>query len=162
MEAKEFKNLVLEVTLKSVDRKPTDWITFNDKMNTQLVNDSYEAEKVRLCKKELPIIECNLDNSYFLVTTDRIISIINNEFDEMNIINMVDYCNEYERLNYKQPNGEYPKVNFLCIEKKDGTKFIAKIDSHYPAFFTRILIYNIFLYKTEGRWFLNPPKKNYE
>ncbi|MDR6528461.1 hypothetical protein J2787_003898 [Chryseobacterium rhizosphaerae] len=162
MEAKEFKSLVLEVTLKCVDRRPEDWFTFNDKMNTHFVQDNYQPQNIRMDKDELPIIECDLDDSYFLITTDRIISINDGIFDSVNFFNMFDFCGTNEKLNYRNTNEELPKVDTLCIKKVDGGKLIAKIDSHYPAFFTKILIYNILVYKKEGRWYLNPGKRDYK
>ncbi|MEE6128239.1 hypothetical protein V2E39_12675, partial [Chryseobacterium arthrosphaerae] len=56
-------------------------------------------------------------------------------------------------------NNQYPKTNFICIEKTDKSKLLAIIDSYYPAFFSKMLICNVLLYKKEGRWFLNPSKK---
>lgn len=161
MKAKEFKKEVLEITLKCVDRKPEDWTTFNDKMHTIFLQDDYIPTKVSLLSNELPILECDLYDSYLLVTSDRVISIINNKYDEIYPNDFYELCNDYEKFNYKK-EGDHPKINIICIQKIDGFKVLLKIDSHYPAFFTKILIYNIMLYKKEGRWFLNPTKKNYE
>lgn len=161
MEEKEFKKEVLEITLRCVDRKPEDWLTFNDKMNAKLVEDNYTPAKVLLLKNEVPILECELNDSYLLVTSNRVISIINEKYDEVYPNNFCELCNDYEKFNYKKEEGDHPKTNIICVEKTDTSKLLIKIDSYYPAFFTKILIYNIMIYKKEGRWFLNPSKKNY-
>lgn len=161
MKSKEFKKKVLEITLRSVDRKPKNWTTFNDKMHTILLEDNYIPTKASLLSNELPILECDLHDSYLLVTSHRVISIINNKYDEIYPNDFHELCNDYEKFNYKK-EGDHPKTNIICIQKMDGFKVLLKIDSNYPAFFTKILIYNIMLYKKEGRWFLNPSNRMYE
>ncbi|OCA74890.1 hypothetical protein BBI00_11345 [Chryseobacterium arthrosphaerae] len=159
MDIKEFKNKAIEISLNCVDKAPEDWLTFNDKINTQLLDDSYESKFVSLEKNELPILDCSLNNSYLLVTTERIISIIDNNYEEVYSKDFERLCNDYEKFNYKKENNQYPKTNFICIEKTDKSKLLAIIDSYYPAFFSKMLICNVLLYKKEGRWFLNPSKK---
>lgn len=161
MNAKEFKNIALDISLNCVDKKPKDWLTYNDKINTKLLDDNYESKFVVLQKNELPILDCSLNNSYLLITTARVISIIDNKYDEVYSNDFEGLCNDYEKFNYKKENNQYPKTNFICIEKTDKTKLLAVIDSYYPAFFSKMLICNVLLlYKKEGRWFLNPNNKH--
>ncbi|MDV7699530.1 hypothetical protein N6B72_21675 [Chryseobacterium soli] len=160
MNTKEFKDKALEISLNCVDRQPKDWITFNDKINTKLLDDTYESKFVSLKKNELPILDCNLNDSYLLITTERVISIINNKYDEIYSNDFEGLCNDFEKLNYKNENSQHPKTNFICLERTDKTKLLAIIDSYYPAFFSKMLICNILLYKKKGKWFLNPSKKN--
>lgn len=162
MNAKEFKDKVLEVSLKCIDKEPKDWLTFNDCMNTVLVDDNYQSEFVLLEKNELPILECSLDSSCMLVTTERVISIIDSHYDEVYSKDFEELCNDYEKFNYKTENDQHPKTNFICIKKTNKTKLLAIIDSYYPAFFSKMLICNALLFKKEGRWYLNPGKRNYE
>lgn len=162
MNIKEFKDNAIEISLKCVDKAPKDWLTFNDKINTQLLDDSYESKFVLLEKNELPILDCSLNNSYLLVTTERVISIIDDNYDEIYSKDFEGLCNDYEKFNYQNEDNQHPKTNFICIKKNDKAKLLVIIDSYYPSFFTKILICNILLYKKEGRWFLNPSKKNYD
>ena len=162
MNTKEFKDKALEISLKCVDKEPSDWLTFNDNINTKLLDDNYESKFVLLDENELPILDCSLNNSYLLVTTERVISIIDNNYDEVYSKDFEGLCNDYEKFNYKGENNQNPKTNFICIKKTNKTKLLAVIDSYYPTFFSKMLICNVLLYKKEGRWFLNPSKKNYE
>lgn len=152
----EFKQSVIQVTLKSIDKKVSDWITFNDKINMKFVTDDYLSSKVELIFNELPIIECDLDDSYFLITTERIISIIEGSFDDVYFNDMNKLSYKYEAENYKQTNGKYPKINIIAVEKRDKKLLLIKVDSYYPAYFSKMLICNIFSYKTFGRWFIDP------
>lgn len=85
-----------------------------------------------------------LKNYYFLITTDRIISVIDGFYDEVFFIEMNNISNEYNTENFKQINGKYPKTNIIAVKKNDNTTLIAKIDSYYPAYFAKMLIYNVF------------------
>ncbi|WP_414845053.1 hypothetical protein [Chryseobacterium sp. IT-36CA2] len=38
---REFKQLAVQITLKSMDKEQSDWITFNDKINTKIIGDDY-------------------------------------------------------------------------------------------------------------------------
>lgn len=154
MNTKEFKDKAIEISLKCLDKEPKDWLTFNDKMNTQLLDDSYKSKFVLLEKNELPILNCSLNNSYLLVTTERVISIIDNKYGEVYSKDFEGLCNDYEKFNYE--NSQHPKTNFICVEKTNKAKLLVITDSYYPAFFAKMLICNVLLYKKEGRWFLNP------
>lgn len=153
---RKFKQLAVQITLKSIDKEQSDWITFNDKINTKIIGDDYFRSDIMLLVNELPIMECDLKNSYFLITTDRIISVIDGFYDEVFFIEMNNISNEYNTENFKQINGKYPKTNIIAVKKNDNTTLIAKIDSYYPAYFAKMLIYNIFSYKKLGKWYVNP------
>jgi hypothetical protein len=139
-----------------MDKKMSDWITFNDKLNTKILEDDYLPLKTILINYELPIMECNLIDSYFLVTTERIISIINNSYDEVFFKDMQKLSNEYEAENYRVTNGKYPKTNIIAVKKNNNEVLIAYVDSYYPAYFSKMLISNVFSYKTLHKWFINP------
>jgi len=119
MEAiRKFKQLAIQITLKSMDKEQCDWITFNDKIHTKIIGDDYFRSDIILLVNELPIMECDLKNSYFLITTDRIISIMDGYYDEVFFIEMNNVSNEYNAENFKQINGEYPKTNIIAVKKK--------------------------------------------
>lgn len=162
MNTKEFKQKAIDISLRCVDKAPNGWITYNDEINTKLLDDNYKSKYVSLEKNELPILNCKLDNSYLLITTKRVISIINGNYDEVYSENFEGLCNDYEKFNYKNEDNQQPKTNFICIRRTNKSNLLVIIDSYYPAFFSKILISNVLLYKKEGRWFLNPSKKNYE
>ena len=126
---RKFKQLAVQITLKSMDKGERDWITFNDKIHTKIIGDDYFGSDIMLLVNELPIMECDLKNSYFLITTDRIISVIDGYYDEVFFIEMNNVSNEYNAENFKQINGEYPKTNIIAVKKNDNTTLIAKIDS---------------------------------
>ena len=92
-----------------MDKQPNEWITFNDNLNTKLLLDIYYSEKVTLIDDELPIMKCELENSYILITTDRIISII----DDLTIVCLLDQIdgliNDYESDNFKKKMILFPK-----------------------------------------------------
>jgi hypothetical protein len=134
----------------------SDWITFNDKLNIKLLADNYLPSMIRLDLNELPIVGCDLGDSYFLITTERVISIIENSYDEVYFSDMNKFSSEYETENYRQVNGKYPKVSIIAIEKKNKNILLLRVDSYYPAYFSKMLLYNIFSYKTLGRWFIEP------
>lgn len=153
---KNIKELAVQITLKSMDREMSDWITFNDQLHTKIVKDDYVPQKTMLIDYELPIMECDLIDSYFLVTTERIISIIKSSYDEVFFKDIQKVSNEYEAENYKLTDGKYPKTNIIAVKKNNNEILLAYIDSYYPAYFSKILIYNLFSYKTLGKWYVNP------
>ncbi len=157
MTAQEFKNKAIATSLKGVDKEPKDWITFNDQMHTKLITDDNDFKsKVHLNSNESPILECDMSTSYLLVTTDRIISIINNFAYEGNIELIDDITDDYAVKNStKGPDGRYPKISLFSLLKKNGDKILFAVDSYYPAGFTMILISNLISYKSTGEWFLN-------
>ena len=153
---KKFKELAIQITLKSMDRKLSDWITFNDKLNTKIVEDNYLPLNIIMIDNELPIMECDLVDSYFLITTERIISIINGFYNELFFKDMQKLSNEYEFENYKLTDGKYPKINIIAVKKNNNEILLAHVDSYYPAYFSKMLICNLFSYKTLNKWFVNP------
>lgn len=160
MEVEKFRDEVIEVTQRAVDRKPEEWITFNDTLNTKIIRDCKFQSKIKLNVDELPILECSLDGAYLLVTTDRIVSVMENYYDEVYFECMDRFLNEFEEDNYKKIDDRYPKIHKIAIRKKDGSKLFYLIDSYYPSAFAKILIQNLSSYKSYGRWFLNPDRKN--
>lgn len=159
MTQKEFKDKVLQVTRKAIDKLPSDWITFNDKLNTRIVSEKLPASQVNLLEDELPILECDLEKSYLLITTKRICSIIEGGYDDLVFEDMDKFLSDYVSENKRIINGFYPKTNKHAIRKKDGSKLIFCIDSYEPAYFTNILIRNILSYKRSNKWYLNPSQK---
>ncbi|MFD2920701.1 hypothetical protein ACFS6H_13335 [Terrimonas rubra] len=159
MMVEQFRNAVLSVTLKAIDKEPDSWTTFNDALHTRIIKGAYLSDEVELKSSELPILECRLANSYLLITTERVISILNTVYKEMYINEVEKFLNDYEALNYAKKNGQYPGTNRVAIRRIDGAVLEYIIDSHHAAFFSKILIYNIFSYKTKGYWYLDPAKK---
>lgn len=158
MNLERFRDDVLDVTLKAIDEEPDAWITFNDSLHTRIIRNDYKPKLVSIEKYELPILECDLNDSYLLVTTNRVICILHNQYSDMVFEEMDRFKNDYEALNYQKVEGKYSKINKIAIQKKNGLTFIFLIDSHHPAFFVKLLIYNIFSYKVYGHWYLNPSR----
>lgn len=161
MNALQFRKAVLDVTLKGIDQGPDSWVTFNDSLHTRITEAGYVPDIVVLGDDELSILECSLKENYVLITTDRVICISSEVYEEMYIRDMEKFLNDYEAANYTKVDGKYPKTNKVAIQKIDGSVFMFVIDSHHPAFFSKVLIYNIFSYKKKGRWYLNPSEKKW-
>lgn len=159
MNAQQFRAAVLDVSLKAIDKSPDEWVTFNDALHTRVIEDIYIPDKVTLVVDELPILECDLVDNYLLITTERIICVSNDAYEEVYIDKIEKIVNDYEALNYTKINGQYPETNKVALLKRDGSKLTFLIDSYYPAFFSKILIQNILSYKVKGDWYLNPSNR---
>lgn len=166
MKTKEFKNKVVEVTLKSMNKNPLEWVTFNDGLNSKIIDDDYVNLDFTLLNEELPIFECKLIDSQVIITTERIISTVKGKYDELLIEQISDFLDDYGSENFKPKNGLYPKTNKFAILKKNEEKLIYIVDSLYPSYFANMLIKNIFSFKQSGQWFINPkttiPYGNYD
>lgn len=159
MDIVEFRNEIVRVTSAAIDKPFTEWITFNNTINTKIINGPYSNLQIELLKNELPILECNLDDSYLLITTERIVAKINGSTDEVFIELIEGFSNKNDDLNYKRTENGYPKLNKMALLIEDGNIFEFFIDSYYPANFAVILIQNLRSYKRYNKWYLNPKKK---
>lgn len=157
MKSEILKNDAINLSIKSLDKPPEKWETFNDKLNTKIIYDNaYSKKEINLFPGELPILECVLEQSYLLITTDRIISIIENIQKSILIDKIDKFSNDYENQNYKLVNAKYPKIHKILIKTIDGNELLFFIDSYYPSTFAKTLIYNLLSYKKFGYWYVNP------
>lgn len=159
MDVEEFRNEVIKVTSAALDKPFNEWITFNNTLNTKIINGPYPDLRVVLLKNEMPILECNLDDSYLLITTERIVAEINGIPDEVFIESIEGFSNRNDVLNYKKTESGYPKLNKIALLMKDENILEFFIDSYYPAHFAIILIQNLRSYKIYNKWYLNPKKE---
>jgi hypothetical protein len=84
MKGEELKRLAIEKALLLVDEPPENWKTFNDKLNTFILKDREQVRsKIEFNKEEEPILECVLIDSFFIVTTERIVSILSDKYYEL-------------------------------------------------------------------------------
>ncbi|MEK6153606.1 hypothetical protein WIW50_10120 [Flavobacteriaceae bacterium 3-367] len=148
-----FREEVLTRTLSLVDEPYEKWRTYNYQINTKLffanedINGSFN-----LNNGELPLLECKLEDSYVLITTDRIISILDSEMDQISIQDIDHFGNEFEKENFKIVEGKGPKTNTILLVASKGDKLKFKIDSLYPAYFAKILIHNLINIKNKGTY----------
>jgi hypothetical protein len=152
-----FKNEAIQKTLLLINESPENWRTFNDELHTYIIGDSSQMKSgVLLKNNEAPVLECVLEDSFMLITTDRIISKLDSCYEEILLQEIVNLGNEYERENNRIIDGRLPKTNIISINGKNGKKLAFKIDSYYPAHFARTLIINMSNYLKCGEWFWNP------
>ena len=148
-----FRKEVLTRTLSLVDKPYKEWRTYNQKINTILFFDNENINSsLSLSENELPLLECKLKNSYVLITTNRVVSILGTEIDEILISTISHFGNEFENENLKVVNGKGPKINIIVLVNSKEEKLIFKIDSLYPAYFSKILIHNLISIKTKGSY----------
>lgn len=153
------KNEVVEKTLELIDKKPIEWNTFNEKLNTYVIDENHLMQSdILLEDGEEPILECILDDSFMLITTKRLISNFSNNYSEMLINEIIGFGNEFEESNYKMDNNENPKTNLIVVNGSNEKKIILKIDSYEPAYFAKLLITNLSYYAKNGVWFWKPRK----
>ena len=148
MEIYEFRNEIIKETLKDLDRPPQQWSVFNDILHTKIGEDIPPISRVILQDNELPILECALKKSYLLITTSRVVSIVDSKYDEISLeqINDEYVDREYYNKIFDGKVSKYPKTGKLIIQKKDGTNLLTIIDSYYPLAFARNLISIIIFY----------------
>ena len=133
---------LLDRTLSMINEPFANWKTYNDKMNSKLFIQK-ENTGLKLMENELPLFECEMSDSYLLISSDRIISKINDEQNEMLISEIVKFGDEFEKDNIKPLGQDQPKTNLISVYSHEGARLIYKVDSWHPAHFTRILIGNI-------------------
>jgi len=159
MDVEEFRNEIIKVTSAALDKPFEEWITFNNKLNTKIINGPYPNLRVVLLNNELPILECNLEDSYLLITTERIVAEINGIADEVFIESIEGFSNKNDALNYKKTENGYPSLNKIALLKQDENILEFFIDSYYPAHFAIMLLQNLRSHKRYKKWYLNPKKK---
>ncbi|WP_281989956.1 hypothetical protein [Aquimarina aggregata] len=147
-----FRQEILTKTLSLVDEPYEKWRTFNNKINTTLfLNDeSISNLSIELKENELPLLECKLHNSYVLVSTHRVFSILDSKLDEISFKDVDRFGNEFEKENITPTNDIRPQINKIILYNSDGKKFIFRIDSLYPAYFVKLLIHNLINYRKNG------------
>lgn len=146
------KKEVLTRTLSLVDEPYEKWRTFNKKMNTILFleNEQIKNKSIKLKNSELPLLECKLNDSYVLISTDKVYSILSSKSNEILIENISRFGNEFEKENVEPVGGLQPQTNKVVLYGDEGEKLIFQIDSLYPAYFAKILIHNLISYKRKG------------
>lgn len=158
MKSLEFKLEAIKVTLKAMDNSPDKWMTFNDKIHTYIIDKIQMKSGVQLFSSEVPILECVLENDFLLITTERLVSSLFNNHYEMYIKEVIGFSNEFVKENNTKIDGKLPKTNIMVVKGNENKKLLFKIDSYHPAYFVKILIYNLSSYIRYGSWYLNPSK----
>ena len=157
MNSEIFKKEAIQKTLLLINEPPKNWKTFNDQLHTHIIEDDFQmTSDVSLKTNELPVLECILDDSFMLITTDRLISKIENNYQEIQLREIVDLGNDYENDNHRIIDGKLPKINIITVIDKNDKKLAFKIDSYYPAHFVRTLLINMSHYLKHGKWFWSP------
>lgn len=149
-----------------VHQNPRKWTTYNDKLHTIIVEDNSDllGLDVKLEYEELPILKCVLENSFFLITTNKLVSNYLSQTNELLLKDFTRHGDDFEKENFARTNGEQPKINKVVVKGKKNNKLIYLIDSHEPAYFAKTLIMNMTHYINNGTWFWNPrlPSKKIE
>lgn len=156
MTEKELKENALKNSLNSIDKRVEEWVTNNDKINLVFIKNNMSSFNFDLKDKELPIVECFLKPNNFLLTTERLLSNFEGNLYEMLISEMEGLCSKsMKEINPKKKSNSL-KTNILVIKSFLEDKIYFEVDSLYPTFFMRILIYNLSSYKRYGKWYLAP------
>jgi hypothetical protein len=159
MKGEEFKQEALRITLPLVAEPPQRWTTFNVRMHSYLVDDCNPMRsEVQLQLDEAPLFECILEHSCMLITTERVVSIIEDKYDEIRLKEIKGFGNEYVEENYRSQKGEKPPpVNKMVLKGEDDKRLLCIVDSHDPAYFAQMLIKNLISYVECGQWFWPRP-----
>lgn len=139
----ENRRELLDKTLSMVNEPLSNWKTYNDKMNCKIYKENENFTGYSLMDGELPLFECELDDSYLLISSERIISKLDSENNEMLIAKIIRFGKEFEKDNIKPLGQDQPKINLISIYSQEGTRLIYKVDSWHPAYFSKLLISNI-------------------
>jgi len=160
MKSTKFKNEAIKATLRSIDEPVENWKTGNYRLNTFIIDDlNPMRSNVDLRFDEEPVLECILNNSFLLITTERLISRYRNTYQEIDISKIVGFGQGFEKENYTNDKlGKYAKTNTISVKDKENNEVIFEIDSIHPAFFVKILINNLSNYINKGTWYLNPSR----
>lgn len=149
----EFRQNVLKQTLALVDKPYAEWTTHNNKLNSIVfLKDEHCKFEDELNTNELPLLECVLTNSYVLITTDRVISILDDKRTEMKFENMARFGNEFENENHLSADGKMPKTNRVVIYNNENGRLVFVVDSLYPAYFSKVLIHNLISFRVKGKF----------
>lgn len=155
MNYQQFKEEAIRNTLKLLDKPYSEWETFNDKLNTRIIADNMVSRsEIKLNQDEFPIVEWLWQDDYTLITTQRIISILDNNYKEMFLFEFKNFGDRFEKENtsYNTKN-ILSKINIIeAIDLNNDTLFY-KIDSFYPAYFSKMLIINMSNYIKKREWF---------
>lgn len=150
-----FAKEAIDRTSRFIDKAEEDWITFNDKINTRIIHKENEMKvKIDLLEEEIPLFECILSDSFVLISTKRLVSKLNDIYDEIFIKEITGLNDEFEKLNYNLNGAKQPKTHLISVQGINNNNVVFKIDSYYPAFFARILIYNLSCYSRTKKWYL--------
>lgn len=155
MEPKKIKQEAIQNTLMYIGKLPEGWVTFNDELHTFILDDEYKMKsRISLHPNELPILECVLQDSFVLITTDRVMSDLSGKVQEILLKETSDkyFIDEFEQDNYKKVNGQYPKTFLIALRGMNDKKLLFRIDSYYPASFAKLLITNLANYLKHGFW----------
>lgn len=157
----EFKNEAIKMTSKLLDKPYELWETFNDIILTKILNEQTITNyNFKLKLDELPILEYSAENSYTLISTQRIISQFKGNYNEILLSKFKRFGNKYEKQNFNfEDKNNFPKINLIEVIDVNENSLIYEIDSHYPAQFSKLLIMNLASYIKNKRWFWNPSRQ---
>ncbi|WP_109097783.1 hypothetical protein [Aquimarina sp. AU58] len=108
--------------------------TNNKNLHTRVYTDIKlfrNNHEFKLASKELPVLECQLDNdNYILATTNSLFSIYNNIRYEMQYSDFSKNDKKYFSKSGQIAEGETRVFKYYL---KNGEEFLYEIDSLYPA-----------------------------
>jgi hypothetical protein len=158
MESRDFKEEVLNVTLRGINLPPNEWVTYNDKLNSRIIKDNSEVRSnFELIDNELVIFECCLPNNFFVVSTSRLLINFESNNYSIRLKDIVGFSPDYEKENNTKIDGRrLPKTNLLVARDNNADKYKFEVDSYYPAYFVKLLIKNASSFLRSGKWYLNP------
>jgi hypothetical protein len=159
MDTADFRQRILDATLSLLDEPFERWRTHNDKIHTRLFLDGEKPSRtLELAEKELPLLECDLKESYVLITTNQVISIIEAKISSIHFEQIEKFGNEFEADNFK----DQPKTNKVALYDKKGNRLVFVIDALHPAYFSKVLIHNLISFKTKGEFSWDGRKNKYK
>ncbi|MNU55781.1 hypothetical protein D3C71_448640 [compost metagenome] len=145
----------IQVTLKTVEGSPEEWLNPSDGILTRFVNENKNLRaQIDLELNEEPIFEFCSQESYSLITSKRVISIRNAVYNEK-IIMEIDNVRPLIPDDYFE-NPKPKKMLRIIDFKKD--EFLIEFDKGVPLYFADILLTNLVWQLQKGKWFLNPSK----
>jgi len=160
MKAEVFKTEALQKTLPLMDVPVENWQTFNDRLNTYIVDNSHPMEtNVKLAENELPILECILEDSFVLITTEHVVSGDFAHYEQVLLKEILGFTNDFEKDNFKMVGGILPKIHVMVLKVEGNRRLLLKVDSYHPAYFVKVLITNLSYFKKHGKWFWNPQSR---
>lgn len=142
----------VKATMEYLHIENEDWLNKGPNYSSRLVRpDDTLKREIDLFDGETPILEFDSENAYSLITTERIISIINGVFCD----------GRFENLRIVRPliteahmKAELPRDTLIVVlENKE--EFLAIFDVGKPVYFAKMLATNLIWKKKTGKFYLD-------
>lgn len=130
----------VKATLEYMDLEDNKWLQDRGSSSTWLLKpDESLRWPIELSNTEEPILEYNSDEAYSLITTERIISVLDEVYHEAHFKNL-SIVRPF--LTDKIIEEELPR-DTLRVVFQDKKEFLAKFDPMYPTYFAKMLATNL-------------------